>query len=88
MGQYGHDRGSSVIASGFSDLGFNNDIGPLLSAPGEVVDLASDSDVHVIGVSSQAVRHLSLLPALRDELGMRRRRRRNSTSLLTALDSK
>ena len=76
MGQDGHDCGSRVIASGFSDLGFDVDVGPLLSTPGEVAYLAANSDIHVIGVSSQVDEHLSLLPALRDELRMRRIRRR------------
>ena len=76
MGQDGHDRGSRVIASGFSDLGFYVDKRPLFSTPGEVAEMAADSDVHVIAVLSQAYRHLSLLPELRDELGMSRRMRR------------
>ena len=76
MGQECHNRGSRVIASGFSNLGFDVDIGPIFSTPGEVANLAVDSNVHVIGVSSQADRHLSLLPELREELRMRRRQRR------------
>ena len=48
MGQDGHDHGSRVIASGFYDMGFDVNIGPLFSTPGEVDDLAADSDVHVI----------------------------------------
>ena len=76
MGQDSYDCGSRVIASGFSYLGFYVNIGPLFSTPGEVADLAANSDVHVVGVLSQAYRHLSLLPELRDELGMRRRMRR------------
>ena len=75
MGQDGHDRGSRVISSGFFDLGFDVNVGPLFSTPGEVADLAVNSDIHVIGVSSQADGHLSLLTALRDELRTRRRRR-------------
>jgi len=68
MGQDGHDRGAKVISSGFSDLGFDVDIGPLFSTPEEVVLQALDSDVHVIGISSQAAGHKTLLPALKEEL--------------------
>jgi methylmalonyl-CoA mutase len=68
MGQDGHDRGAKVIASGFSDLGFDVDIGPLFQTPEEVVFQALDSDVHVIGISSQAAGHKTLLPALKKEL--------------------
>lgn len=68
MGQDGHDRGAKVIASGFSDLGFDVDIGPLFQTPEEVALQALDSDVHVIGVSSQAAGHKTLLPALKKEL--------------------
>ena len=53
MSQDGHDRGSRVIEPGFSDMGFDVDVGPLFSTTGEVADLAADSNVHVIGVSSQ-----------------------------------
>lgn len=68
MGQDGHDRGAKVIASGFSDLGFDVDIGPLFQTPDEVVMQALDSDVHVIGISSQAAGHRTLLPTLKKEL--------------------
>ena len=68
MGQDGHDRGAKVIASGFADLGFDVDIGPLFQTPLEVALQAIDSDVHVIGVSSQAAGHKTLLPALQKEL--------------------
>ncbi len=68
MGQDGHDRGAKVIASGFADLGFDVDVGPLFQTPKEVALQAIDSDVHVIGVSSQAAGHKVLLPALQDEL--------------------
>ena len=57
MGQDGHDRGAKVIASGFSDLGYDVDVGPLFSTPEEVADQAVDADVHLIGVSSQAAGH-------------------------------
>jgi methylmalonyl-CoA mutase len=68
MGQDGHDRGAKVIASGFSDLGFDVDVGPLFSTPEEVALQALDSDVHVLGISSQAAGHKTLLPALKEEL--------------------
>ena len=68
MGQDGHDRGAKVIASGFSDLGWDVDIGPLFQTPHEVALQALDSDVHVIGISSQAAGHKALLPALKKEL--------------------
>lgn len=55
MGQDGHDRGGKVIASGFADLGYDVDIGPLFRTPQEVAQQAIDSDVHVIGVSSQVI---------------------------------
>ena len=53
MGQDGHDRGAKVIASGFADLGYDVDVGPLFSTPAEVAMQAVDADVHVVGVSSQ-----------------------------------
>ena len=68
MGQDGHDRGQKVIATGFADLGFDVDIGPLFQTPAEVARLAVEADVHVVGVSSLAAGHLSLVPALRAEL--------------------
>ena len=68
IGQDGHDRGAKVIASGFSDLGFDVDVGPLFQTPEEVALQAIDSDVHVIGISSQAAAHKTLLPALKKEL--------------------
>jgi len=64
MGQDGHDRGAIVIASGFSDLGFDVDVGPLFQTPEEVAQQAIDADVHVVGVSSQAAGHKTLVPAL------------------------
>lgn len=64
MGQDGHDRGAKVIASGFADLGFDVDIGPLFQTPEEVVQQAIDADVHIIGVSSQAAGHCTLVPQL------------------------
>ena len=64
MGQDGHDRGAKVIATGFSDLGFDVDIGPLFQTPDEVAQQAVDSDVHCIGVSSLAAGHKVLVPEL------------------------
>ena len=68
MGQDGHDRGAKVIATAFADLGFDVDVGPLFQTPAEVARDAIDNDVHVIGVSSQAAGHKTLVPALSDEL--------------------
>ncbi|MET0182963.1 MAG: methylmalonyl-CoA mutase [Caulobacterales bacterium] len=68
MGQDGHDRGQKVIASAFSDLGFDVDIGPLFATPEEAAEQAIKGDVHVVGVSSLAAGHLTLVPALRDAL--------------------
>ncbi|WP_017556262.1 methylmalonyl-CoA mutase [Nocardiopsis baichengensis] len=68
MGQDGHDRGQKVIATAFADLGFDVDVGPLFQTPGEVAVQAAESDVHVIGVSSLAAGHLTLVPALREAL--------------------
>ncbi len=64
IGQDGHDRGSKVIASGFSDMGFDVDVGPLFQTPEEVAKQAIDNDVHIIGVSSQAAGHMTLVPEL------------------------
>jgi methylmalonyl-CoA mutase len=64
IGQDGHDRGAKIIASGFSDLGFDVDIGPLFQTPEEVARQATDNDVHVVGVSSLAGGHKTLVPAL------------------------
>ncbi|MDL4776382.1 MULTISPECIES: methylmalonyl-CoA mutase [Thermomonosporaceae] len=68
MGQDGHDRGQKVIATGFADLGFDVDVGPLFQTPGEVARQAVEADVHVVGVNSLAAGHLTLVPALRAEL--------------------
>ncbi|GEN84244.1 methylmalonyl-CoA mutase [Sporosarcina luteola] len=68
MGQDGHDRGAKVIASSFADLGFDVDIGPLFQTPEETALQAAENDVHVIGVSSLAAGHKTLVPALRNEL--------------------
>ena len=64
LGQDGHDRGARVIASGFADLGFDVDIGPLFQTPEEAVRQAVENDVHAVGVSSQAAGHRTLVPAL------------------------
>ena len=64
MGQDGHDRGAKVIATGFADIGFDVDIGPLFQTPDEAARDAVDNDVHVIGISSQAAGHKTLVPQL------------------------
>ena len=68
MGQDGHDRGQRVIASAFADLGFDVDIGPLFRTPAETARQAVENDVHIVGVSSLAAGHLTLVPQLRREL--------------------
>ncbi|MEP4433516.1 MAG: methylmalonyl-CoA mutase, partial [Hyphomicrobiales bacterium] len=68
VGQDGHDRGQKVIASAFADLGFDVDIGPLFATPEEAAKQAVENDVHMIGVSSLAAGHLSLVPAVREAL--------------------
>ena len=68
MGQDGHDRGQKVIATAFADIGFDVDVGSLFATPDEVARQAADNDVHVVGVSSLAAGHLTLVPALRDAL--------------------
>ncbi|BCY10056.1 methylmalonyl-CoA mutase [Actinoplanes sp. L3-i22] len=68
MGQDGHDRGQKVVATAFADLGFDVDVGPLFATPAEVARQAIEADVHVVGVNSLAAGHLTLIPALRDEL--------------------
>ncbi|WP_448223526.1 methylmalonyl-CoA mutase [Gordonia iterans] len=68
MGQDGHDRGQKVIATAFADLGFDVDVGPLFATPEEVAAQAADNDVHVVGVSSLAAGHLTLVPALKKAL--------------------
>jgi methylmalonyl-CoA mutase len=68
MGQDGHDRGQKVIATAFADLGFDVDVGPLFQTPAETARQAAENDVHVVGVSSLAAGHLTLVPALRAEL--------------------
>jgi methylmalonyl-CoA mutase len=68
MGQDGHDRGAKVIATAFADLGFDVDVGPLFQTPDETARQAVENDVHIIGVSSLAAGHLTLVPALKAEL--------------------
>jgi methylmalonyl-CoA mutase len=68
IGQDGHDRGQKVIASAFADLGFDVDVGPLFATPGEAARQAVENDVHVIGVSSLAAGHLTLVPEVKAEL--------------------
>ena len=68
MGQDGHDRGQKVIASAFADLGFDVDIGPLFATPGEAARQAIENDVHIVGVSSLAAGHLTLVPELKRDL--------------------
>jgi len=68
LGQDGHDRGAKVVASAFADLGFDVDIGPLFQTPAEAAREAADNDVHVVGVSSLAAGHQTLVPELVAEL--------------------
>ena len=68
MGQDGHDRGQKVIASAFADLGFDVDIGPLFATPDEAARQAVENDVHIVGVSSLAAGHLTLVPELKAAL--------------------
>ena len=65
VGQDGHDRGQKVIASAFADLGFDVDIGPLFATPAEAARQAIENDVHIVGVSSLAAGHLTLVPELK-----------------------
>lgn len=73
MGQDGHDRGAKVIATSFADLGFDVDIGPLFQTPEEVAKQAAENDVHVVGISSLAAGHKTLIPQLIEELKKLRR---------------
>ena len=68
MGQDGHDRGQKVIATGFDDLGFAVDVGPLFATPAEAAREAVEKGVHVVGASSLAAGHLTLIPELKAEL--------------------
>jgi methylmalonyl-CoA mutase len=68
MGQDGHDRGAKIIATAFADLGFDVDVGPLFQTPNEVAKQAMENDVHILGVSSLAAGHKTLMPQVFDEL--------------------
>jgi methylmalonyl-CoA mutase len=68
LGQDGHDRGQKVVATAFADLGFDVDVGPLFQTPEETARQAVENDVHVVGASSLAAGHLTLVPALRRAL--------------------
>ena len=68
MGQDGHDRGAKVVATGYADLGFDVDIGPLFQTPAESAKQAVENDVHILGVSSLAAGHKTLVPQVIEEL--------------------
>ena len=68
LGQYGHDRGAKVVATGYADIGFDVDMGPLFQTPAEAAKQAVENDVHVVGVSSLAAGHLTLVPQIIEEL--------------------
>jgi methylmalonyl-CoA mutase len=68
MGQDGHDRGEKVVATGFADIGFDVDVGPLFQTPEETARQAVENDVHIVGVSSLAAGHKTLVPQLIEEL--------------------
>jgi len=68
MGQDGHDRGAKVVATGYADIGFDVDMGPLFQTPAEAAKQAVENDVHVMGVSSLAAGHKTLVPAVIEEL--------------------
>jgi methylmalonyl-CoA mutase len=68
MGQDGHDRGAKIIATSFADIGFDVDVGPLFQTPSEVAKMAVENDVHILGVSSLAAGHKTLVPEVIQEL--------------------
>src|SRR5674476_1018251 len=68
MGQDGHDRGAKVISTGYADIGFDVDIGPLFQTPAEAAMQAVENDVHILGVSSLAAGHKTLVPQVIEEL--------------------
>ena len=68
LGQDGHDRGAKVVATGYADIGFDVDMGPLFQTPEEAAKQAVENDVHVVGVSSLAAGHLTLVPQIIAEL--------------------
>jgi len=80
MGQDGHDRGAKIISSSFADIGFDVDIGPLFQTPNEAAKQAIENDVHVLGVSSLAAGHKTLVPAVIDEL-----KRMNRTDIMVVV---
>ena len=73
MGQDGHDRGAKVISTSFADIGFDVDIGPLFQTPEEAVQQAIENDVHVLGISSLAAGHKTLIPTVMAELKRKKR---------------
>ena len=73
MGQDGHDRGAKVVGTAYADMGFDVDVGPLFQTPEEVAQDAVDNDVHIVGMSSLAAGHKTLLPQLVEELEKRGR---------------
>ena len=73
MGQDGHDRGAKVVATASADMGFDVDVGPLFQTPAETAQDAVDNDVHIVGMSSLAAGHKTLLPQLVEELAKRGR---------------
>ena len=68
MGQDGHDRGAKIIATSFADIGFDVDIGPLFQTPEEAAKQAMENDVHILGISSLAAGHKTLVPKVIAEL--------------------
>ena len=68
LGQDGHDRGAKVVATGYADIGFDVDMGPLFQTPAEAAKQAVENDVHIVGVSSLAAGHLTLVPQIIEEL--------------------
>jgi methylmalonyl-CoA mutase len=68
IGQDGHDRGAKVVATGYADIGFDVDIGPLFQTPAEAAKQAVENDVHILGVSSLAAGHKTLVPQVIEEL--------------------
>jgi len=68
MGQDGHDRGAKVVATGYADMGFDVDMGPLFQTPAEAARMAVENDVHIVGVSSLAAGHKTLVPQIIEEL--------------------
>ena len=68
MGQDGHDRGAKVVATAYADMGFDVDVGPLFQTPAESARQAVENDVHIVGVSSLAAGHKTLIPQLIEEL--------------------